>query len=93
MNTKVVGARLLVVVAVFVPYCVAAQSWDVVVAAADTPAASRSAARFVCDADDARPVLQKAIDEADWLGVKCILLRGTYQINSRPRQAIGLRQL
>ena len=39
-------------------------------------------ADFICDAEDARPVLQKAIDEADRLGVSCVLFPGTYEINS-----------
>lgn len=39
-------------------------------------------ADFICDPQDARPVLQKAIDEAERLGVSCILLPGIYEINS-----------
>ena len=65
----------------FVPFVAAAH--DVVVAADDTPDELKSGAVYVCDAADARPVLQKAIDEALRLGVKCVLLGGTYCINSR----------
>lgn len=66
---------------VFLPFVAAAH--DIVVAADDTPGELKSGAAYVCDAYDARPVLQKAIDEAHRLGVKCVLLGGTYCINSR----------
>ena len=56
--------------------------FDIVCAAFDTVEELRNQADFVCDREDARPVLQRAIDEADRLGVRCILLRGTYEINS-----------
>ena len=56
---------------------------NVVCAASDTPDELKKCATFVCDADDARPVLQHAIDEAGRLSVKCLLLKGTYCINSR----------
>ena len=49
----------------------------IVCAAADSPEAIKAKADFVCDACDARPVLQRAIDEADRLGVSCVLARGT----------------
>ena len=55
---------------------------DIICAASDTPAELLSKADFVCDSSDARPILQKAINEAERLGVRCILLRGTYVINS-----------
>ena len=64
----------------------------VICAAYDTPEALKKIADFICDEADARPVLQQAIDEADALGVDCVLLRGTYVVNSRgersPRGAI-----
>ncbi len=55
---------------------------EVLCAAADTPEELRFTADFVCAADDARPVLQAAVDEADRLRLKCVLLPGTYEINS-----------
>ena len=57
-------------------------SIDIICAASDTPEQLKREATFVCDEADARPVLQLAIDEADRLGVNCVLLRGTYIINS-----------
>lgn len=57
--------------------------YNIVCAAYDTPDEIKNCAKYICPADDARPVLQKAIDEATRLGVKCILLKGTYVINSR----------
>ena len=55
----------------------------IVCAAADTDERFKRQADFVCDSSDARPVLQAAIDEADRLNVNCVLLNGTYVINSR----------
>lgn len=57
--------------------------YEIVCAAYDTPEKLRAGADYVCPESDARPVLQKALDEADALGVKCVLLKGTYVINSR----------
>ena len=54
----------------------------IVCAAYDSPVELKQKADYVCEKEDARPALQAAIDEADRLGVKCILLRGTYVINS-----------
>ncbi|MBQ0031573.1 MAG: hypothetical protein KBT68_02100, partial [bacterium] len=48
---------------------------EVVCAASDSPEALKAKATFVCPEGDARPVLQKAIDEADRLDVPCVLLR------------------
>lgn len=61
----------------------AAAEYNVIVAASDTASELKAAAKYVCDAKDARPVLQRAIDEAGRLEVKCILLAGTYVIDSR----------
>ena len=66
--------------------------FDVVVAASDTPEALKRHASHVCPEGDARPTLQRAIDEAGVLDVKCVLLPGTYRVDSRgersPRGAI-----
>lgn len=56
---------------------------NIICAASDTPDELKACATFVCGEVDARPILQKAIDEASRLRVKCILLKGTYCINSR----------
>ena len=56
---------------------------QVVCAAADSPQELIAKADFVCSDEDARPTLQRAVDEADRLGVSCVLVRGTYVINSR----------
>lgn len=56
--------------------------YNIVCAAFDTNSELKSKADFLCDEKDARPTLQKAIDEADRLGVNCVLLGGTYIINS-----------
>ena len=55
---------------------------QIICAAWDTPEVLKKEAHYICDKSDARPVMQKAIDEADRLGVSCVLLRGTYEINS-----------
>lgn len=57
--------------------------YNIICAAANTPEELKRKADFVCDEADARPALQKVIDEADRLGVNCVLLRGIYTINSR----------
>lgn len=57
-------------------------NFDIICASYDTPQKLKAQADYVCPEEDARPVLQAAIDEADALGVKCVLLRGTYIINS-----------
>ena len=57
--------------------------FDIVCAASDTPEILKASAQYVCPAADARETLQNAIDEAGRLGVRCILLKGTYVINSR----------
>lgn len=57
-------------------------NYNIICAAYDTPEKLKLKADYICDAADARPTLQKAIDEADELGVSCVLLRGTYVINS-----------
>lgn len=56
---------------------------DVVCAAWDTPQELVARARYVCPSNDARPMLQQAIDEACDLGVRCLLLKGTYVLDSR----------
>lgn len=56
--------------------------FQVLCAAWDTPEKLKKNADYICDENDARPVMQQAIDEADRLGVRCVLLRGTYVINS-----------
>jgi hypothetical protein len=58
-------------------------SFGIVCAASDTPKKLKAKADYVCEKSDARPILQAAIDEAIRLGVSCILLPGTYEINSR----------
>ena len=57
--------------------------FDIICAASDSPEELKRKADFVCDEADARPILQQAIDEADRLNVSCVLMRGTYVINSR----------
>ena len=57
-------------------------SYHIICAAANTPEELKKKADFICDEADARPVLQRAIDEALRLGVNCVLLPGTYEINS-----------
>ena len=56
---------------------------EIVCAASDTPDALKGCARYICPADDARETLQRAINEAARLGVRCLLLPGKYVINSR----------
>ena len=56
---------------------------EVVCAASDTKNPLKQYAKYVCDAADARPKLQQAINEAARLGVRCLLLPGKYVINSR----------
>ena len=55
---------------------------EVVCAASDTVETMKKYAKYVCDAADARPVLQSAINEASRLGVRCLILPGKYVINS-----------
>lgn len=62
-------------------------SYQIICAASDTPEKLKEKADYICDREDARPVLQAAIDEADRLGVSCILLRGTYCINSHSERS------
>lgn len=57
-------------------------SYHIICAAANTPKELKKKADLICDEADARPVLQRAIDEALRLGVNCVLLPGTYEINS-----------
>ena len=57
--------------------------FHIICAASDTPEELKRKADFICDEADARPTLQQAIDEADRLDVACVLMRGTYTINSR----------
>ena len=65
-------------------------SYQILCAASDTPDALKQKADFICDEADARPILQQAIDEADRLGVSCVLMNGTYRINSTsPRSTRG----
>ena len=59
------------------------QGPEVVCAASDTKDALKRHAKYVCDAADARPKLQAAINEAARLGVRCLLLKGTYVLDSR----------
>lgn len=62
----------------------------IICAAPDTPEKLKVRADYLCDARDARPVLQAAIDEAYELNVNCVLLPGTYTIDSRsPRSENG----
>lgn len=56
---------------------------DVVCAASDTPQELVPLAKYRCPAEDARTVLQSALDEASRLRVRCVLLKGTYVIDSR----------
>lgn len=58
-------------------------SFDIFCAADDSPMPLKSAAKYVCPAGDARETLQKAINEAAELGVRCVLAKGTYVIDSR----------
>lgn len=55
---------------------------DIICAAFDTAEELKKKADYICDKADARPALQKAIDEAERLGVCCTLLPGHYEINS-----------
>lgn len=57
-------------------------SFNIVCAASNTHEELKSKADYICDASDARPMMQAAIDEAIRFGVSCILLPGTYEINS-----------
>lgn len=57
-------------------------SFNIVCAASNSPDKLKIKADYICDEGDARPVLQEAIDEAYRLGVSCVLLQGTYCINS-----------
>lgn len=59
-----------------------AASCDIICAASDSPRELREKASYICGAEDARPVLQQAINEAARLRVKCILLAGHYLIDS-----------
>ncbi|MBE6612804.1 MAG: hypothetical protein E7632_09965 [Ruminococcaceae bacterium] len=56
--------------------------YHIVCAAFDSPEELKRKADYICPEEDARPTLQKAIDEADRLDVSCVLMRGTYIINS-----------
>lgn len=60
-----------------------AGSYDVLCAAYDSPSQLKAKAKYVCPADDARETLQKGINEAAELGVRCVLAKGTYVIDSR----------
>ena len=60
---------------------------EVVCAASDTPPELVSQAQYRCPAHDARKVLQTALDEASRLRVRCVLLKGTYVINSRSERS------
>ena len=60
---------------------------EIVVAASDSPDELKGIARYVCSGGDDRPILQKAIDEAGRLDVKCVLLSGTYVVNSRSERS------
>ena len=55
---------------------------NIICAAYDTPEELKRKADFVCDGKDARPTLQEAVDKAYALDVSCMLLPGTYVINS-----------
>lgn len=57
-------------------------SFNIVCAASNTHEELKSKADYICAESDARPAMQAAIDEAIHLGVSCILLPGTYEINS-----------
>lgn len=56
--------------------------YNIICASATTPTELKKKADFICDEADARPILQRAIDKASLLGVNCVLLPGTYEINS-----------
>ena len=43
-----------------------AATCDIVCAASDSPDELKATAKYVCAAEDARPVLQQAINEAAW---------------------------
>lgn len=60
---------------------------DVVCAASDTPPELVPLAKYQCPPKDARKVLQAALDEAARLRVRCVLLKGTYVINSRSERS------
>lgn len=51
-------------------------------AASNTPDELKRKADFICDANDARPTIQEAVDKADKIGVSCVLFPGIYEINS-----------
>lgn len=57
-------------------------SYHIYCASSNTIDELKQKADFICDETDARPILQKAIDEADRLGVSCVLFPGIYEINS-----------
>lgn len=66
--------------------------YNIYCAAHNTKEELKKKANFICDGTDARPTLQKAIEEAERLGVSCVLFPGIYEINSSseksPRGAI-----
>jgi hypothetical protein len=57
-------------------------SYKIICASSNTAEELKIKADYICDESDARPVLQEAIDRAIALGVPCVLLPGTYEINS-----------
>ena len=57
-------------------------SYKIICASSNTAEELKIKADYICDEADARPVLQQAIDRSISLGVPCILLPGTYEINS-----------
>lgn len=76
-------ASLLAGLAAAATDCLPKNGDRITVAAEDTPLGLKRHADYICDAKDARPILQKAIDQSYRLGVRCLLLGGTYNINSR----------
>ena len=62
-------------------------SYHIYCAASNTAEELKRKADFVCDEADARPMLQKAIDEADRLGLSCVLFPGIYEINSHSERS------
>lgn len=61
--------------------------YNIICASYDTPEKLKQKADYICEEQDARPTLQKAIDEADSLNVSCVLLKGTYCINSHSERS------
>ena len=64
-------------------------SYRILCAASDTPMPLKQKADFICEENDARPVLQAAIDEADRLGVGGLRVRSSELHRTRGQRGGG----